>query len=239
MCIRWNQSARTSEQRQAQSLMHSSLLQEWLRSADSAVLLVDGSSQFDRISALSSFASSLVCTLNRLQTVRSIYFFCGLHDRDDDHLSGAVGLIRSLTGQLLRFQEFNLATLQRKQLRRIGHGDLATLCDVFRQLVAELSFDTVLFCVIDGYSALETSAERDDLCYVSETLSHISTDERVNAVFKLLFCTPDPSRYIKAGIPRECRFEIPDVGDLDEDDDQVTDREMRTTLAGLEVGGVQ
>jgi hypothetical protein len=241
---RWLKGTNVAEQSQGQWLLTASLFLKWFTAGKSQGLLVDGNCDYERISHVSYFMSTFLQSLQKIDGVHTIHFYCGLHDRDSDPLSGTTGIMRSLISQLLALHEFTFVKLTRDQLNQIEYrsnkldpsvknerAELQVLCKIFCSLVAELPFNFILYCIVDGFSAYETFSKQENLRYVMKKLYSMTTEKKTEAIFKLLICTPDPSRHVKRDFPAQNRLEIPNLGDIDADGDQLTERDMHRVVS--------
>ena len=125
----------------------------------------------------------------------AISFFCAEHLDHKDPYQGAVGIMKSLTAQLLTsYHGFDTRVVER--LQEADLDDLETLCSRFEKLVRKLPQEIVLFCIVDAITIHEESeARRADVGLVLETLIDISScDDRRSCVFKLFVTCPRVSR---------------------------------------------
>ncbi|KAL1647085.1 hypothetical protein SLS58_002855 [Diplodia intermedia] len=152
---------RLSQQSRSAAVIKHPRFQHWLKTKTSAALHVDGS---ERGSSAAISSMSYVCNLlwqaleglEETDVFLPLIFFCGLHTTDDDPLSGAVGIIKSLTAPLLlRYgANLDLAFVTNELLQGMETDSLDVFCYLFRGLLCSLSHGTV-FCIVDGISWVE------------------------------------------------------------------------------------
>ncbi|KAL8779555.1 MAG: hypothetical protein Q9213_006883 [Squamulea squamosa] len=209
----------TNLQTQASEFMSSQKLQKWLTTPYSSALLAHGSSGDEKVSALSFVASLLVQSLQTGEDMIPLYFYCGLHtDRHHDSLAAAIGVIRSLTVQLLRLgqYDFDLEFIDRRYIQALENGDLDATCDLFEDLTGQLPPTTTLFLIVDGISFYETRDLRDDTIRVMSRMLEIL--ERSRFLFKLLIASPGASAHVSKGFDNNQIYSLPDVDPEDNDE---------------------
>jgi hypothetical protein len=131
----------------------------------------------------------------------AISYFCTEHLDRKDPYRGAIGILKSLTAQLLTsYHEFDTRVV--RGLQKADLDDLETLCVGFKNLVRRIPREIVLFCIIDAITVHEESeARRADVGLVLETLIDIVTcDDGRSCVFKLLVTCPRVSRNYSAKV---------------------------------------
>ncbi|MCJ1398888.1 hypothetical protein MMC11_002089 [Xylographa trunciseda] len=158
-----------SQQGRAVDLTSSDHLKNWLKMMSSTLLLIHGgTADEDTEEPLSFVAAKIITTVQDLEPVVTIHYFCGLH-RDQETKNGTGGdaqtMMKSLLGQLLvqKKYEFDLADLTKHDLSMLETGDLKTLCVIVGMLIQQLPPASALFCVIDGIFAFEDSARSNDM----------------------------------------------------------------------------
>ncbi|KAF5673262.1 hypothetical protein FDENT_10355 [Fusarium denticulatum] len=185
------------DQRRAEHLVENAQFKQWVVSTRSTELLVHGHMKPSRTSVtpLSLFSAAIVRNLRQVDRFCAVAFFCGQHADLDDPLVGGIGLIQSLTTQLLRQHEFDHADLDKVAqevnipILKRGVEDIEELCQLFTVLVRCLRNDTTLFCVIDSVNIYEDE-DMMQVLYVEKVLFEIlqlTGDPRVKTHVKILF----------------------------------------------------
>lgn len=178
-------------QAQGQWLLNNPRLQHWLTADETTSLLVDGNGNgSDIISPMSHVCALLITSLQRIEPVLTVFFFCGLHVSKQDPLSGPSGLVRSLISQILDIQEYSLDFIDDEYERRLQEWDIAYLMHLFQSLVDQLPQDRVLYCIIDGISFYERSIHNPELEVVIRGLTELAQDCGIGPIFKLLITSP-------------------------------------------------
>ncbi|MCJ1462582.1 hypothetical protein MMC07_001184 [Pseudocyphellaria aurata] len=207
-------------QAQSRQLLSNPRFHHWIGSKNSDVLLIDGNSELyavSKCSPMSSLCTALISGLAQQKQAQITYFFCGAHSTFGDPLGGPAGLVKCLIAQLLAVRDFDLGFMGSGQWdEQLQQDSLAALCRLFRELVAQFS-DSILFCIIDGVSLLETERWRKKMQELLRSLTLLVGDENLSVVFKLLVTSPGVSRIAKIVIPPPCCIQISE----DEVEDEV------------------
>lgn len=185
------------DQGRAEHLVENTQFKKWVVRTSSTELLVHGHTKPSRTSVtpLSLFSAAIVRNLRQVDRFCAVAFFCGQHTDLDDPLIGGIGLIKSLTAQLLRQHHFDDADLDKVAqevnlpLLKRGVEDVEELCQLFSVLVRRLRSDTTLFCVIDSVNVYEDEDMLQGM-YVEKVLFEIlqlTGDQRVKTHVKILF----------------------------------------------------
>ncbi|CZR35726.1 uncharacterized protein FPRO_00151 [Fusarium proliferatum ET1] len=185
------------DQGRAEHLVENTQFKQWVVRMSSTELLVHGHMKPSRTSVtpLSLFSAAIVRNLRQVDRFCAVAFFCGQHTDLDDPLIGGIGLIKSLTAQLLRQHHFDDADLDKVAqevnlpLLKRGVEDVEELCQLFSVLVRRLRSDTTLFCVIDSVNFYEDEDMLQGM-YVEKVLFEIlqlTGDQRVKTHVKILF----------------------------------------------------
>ncbi|CVL03057.1 uncharacterized protein FPRN_00134 [Fusarium proliferatum] len=185
------------DQGRAENLVENAQFKQWVVRTSSTELLVHGQMKPSRTSVtpLSLFSAAIVRNLRQVDRFCAVAFFCGQHTDLDDPLIGGLGLVKSLTAQLLRQHHFDDADLDKVAqevnlpLLRRGVEDVEELCQLFSVLVHRLRSDTTLFCVIDSVNVYEDEDMLQGM-YVEKVLFEIlqlTGDQRVKTHVKILF----------------------------------------------------
>lgn len=173
--------ASSESQGRARWLFKTQLFQYWLSTTQSSLLLVDGSMGVEKTPPLSVLVGSIAVGQLEIDSAITIHFFCGQHlDPDSsDGLSGPIGMLRSLTTQLLLSLKAPLPDLlvhsagSSQLLSDIQAHTLPALCELFRILVDQIPRGFTLFCLLDGISWYEQDWWLDELRYTIGMLESI------------------------------------------------------------------
>jgi len=206
-------------QEHAMSLLQSQPYRQWMFSAESGLLLVNGDAMndaADTISPLSVLCGFILQSLGDMGRSRTIHHFCGLHVSTRDHLYGPSGLLLSLAGQLLMLDDvaFDLRFADdRGYCTNVRQGDLPTLCHLLYHLFVQLPMFYVVFCVIDGISVFETSKLQADLASALDCLSRLVEDSQLRGTVKVLITHPGISYVAQEILPRQQQYTLPSGGE--------------------------
>lgn len=173
--------------------------------AESSLLVVNGNYEpTEFISPLSHVCAKIADLMNVSNEVFTLTYFCGRHTDDwREPRANAVGLISSLTAQLLyqvkkkksHKYQLNLSAITGDEVALIEEEDFPATYRVFRTVVRQLPKGTVVFCLIDGLSAYESSGRRDDTIRLMQKLGHIV--KRLKGVaFKIMITYPGRVGYM-------------------------------------------
>lgn len=185
------------DQGRAEHLVENTQFKQWVVRTSSTELLVHGHMKPSRTSVtpLSLFSAAILRNLRQVDRFCAVAFFCGQHTDLDDPLIGGIGLIKSLTAQLLRQHHFDDADLDKVAqevnlpLLKRGFEDIEELCQLFAVLVRRLRSNTTLFCVVDSVNVYEDEDVLQGM-YVEKVLFEIlqlTGDQRVKTHVKILF----------------------------------------------------
>ncbi|KAF5976376.1 hypothetical protein FCOIX_7145 [Fusarium coicis] len=185
------------DQGRAENLVENAHFKQWVVTMSSTELLVHGHMKPSRTSVtpLSLFSAAIVRNLRQVDRFCVVAFFCGQHTDLDDPLIGGIGIIKSLTTQLLRQHDFDDADLDKVaqevnlSLLKRGVDDIEELCKLFSILVRRLRSDTTLFCLIDSVNVYEDEDIMQGL-FVDKVLFEIlqlTGDPRGKTHVKILF----------------------------------------------------
>jgi hypothetical protein len=192
------------DQGRAEHLVENAQFKQWVVRTSSTELLVHGHMKPSRTSVtpLSLFSAAIVRSLRQVDRFCAVAFFCGQHTDLDDPLTGGIGLIKSLTTQLLRQHRFDDADLdkvaQEVNLPLMKRG-VEELCQLFTVLVRRLRNDTTLFCVIDSVEVYEDEDIMQGM-HVEKVLFEIlqlTDDPRLKTHVKILFTSPTDTNTIR------------------------------------------
>jgi hypothetical protein len=219
---------------QSQGAMHwvfqSPRFKHWIQSPAPDALVVDGNltDGMARYSATSLLCGMIIQSLVKQKAIHVLSFFCGSHNSRYDPLSGPGGLLRSLISQLLSIQQFDVGFLKFGQwIEGPLINDIRTLSRLFGRLFEQLP-NTVIFCIIDGFSILEDETWAWELQLVLKTLISTVTEGQANARLKLLITSTTRSRFLNGLMNDGDRLLIPTEGG---DQRFLTSRSMDYELA--------
>jgi len=175
------------------------------RSPKSDLILVNGyldDIAETKISPLSVLCASLIRTVASQGRIMTLTYFCGLHGSSRDWNDGPRGMLRCLISQ------FILATgargtdlvsfpgLDHSLLQNVAAQELGALWVLFQELIGQLPPETVVFIILDGISAFETSLKGwdDEFCQIIFQLQQlVTTKPRSGPVVKILLTAPNRS----------------------------------------------
>ena len=210
----------SGSQDRAVALIMSQTMQNWLTSAVSLPLLVNGqmfSAEGEtRQSPLSYFCAKLVDSIvphntsSQTRTDRKVFavrWFCGQHTNMYDYGPGMTdydahppGMLTNMLAQLITqlLESPFLPQLEDLSLTR-QDPQLVELCTLFNQLVRALPRGSILFIVIDGISYYEDEERREECMEVLSTLTELTRESSESAngcLVKLLVTAPLRSHYV-------------------------------------------
>ncbi|KAF5658407.1 hypothetical protein FCIRC_12908 [Fusarium circinatum] len=212
------------DQGRAEHLVENAQFKQWVVRTNSTELLVHGHMKPSRTSVtpLSLFSAAIVRNLRQVDRFCAVAFFCGQHIDLDDPLTGGIGLIKSLTIQLLHQHGFNDADLDKVAqevnlpLLKRGVEDVEELCLLFTVLVRRLRNDTTLFCVIDSVNVYEDEDMMQGM-YVEKVLFEIlqlTGDPRIKTHVKILLTSPTDTNTIWKAFKRKDVLSMHESGRL-------------------------
>jgi len=160
-------------QNRAVWVLQSSELAEFIAGeGDSKLLTVNGNHDGAHfISPLSHVCAKIFDFISVTHQIMCLTYFCSRHtDQWKEPRANAVGLISSLTAQLLKqvkkkkFVDFqlDLSSLSNEDVCAVQAEDLDATYHVFQTVIKQLPKGTVVFCLVDGLSAYENSDRRPD-----------------------------------------------------------------------------
>lgn len=206
-------------QTHARQLLRMAQFRDWIRSDQAKMLHVDGNCDeyaMARCSPFSLLCCALVHELVQQPQCQVLFFFCGLHNLAGDAMGGPAGLIKSLIVQLLleTNDEYDLFFLTLGRMEEaLLDNDLVALCTTLRELLMQNRSPT-LFCVLDGASLFEVQNWHQDMEYVIQVLFALTTDPKLQTIFKILITSPGMSRLAGDVLPPACRVYVPETNEL-------------------------
>ncbi|KAI0860877.1 hypothetical protein F4860DRAFT_190409 [Xylaria cubensis] len=165
----------------------------------SSSLLINGRedmSSTDDISSLSYVTAKLARISETMESPLAspyvIKYFCNQHPPffDDSGIPPPVPMMLSLVGQLLaqmieKGLDVNLSMLTKRDWQRVEKPNLKLLCNIFRELVDQLTPRSVVLCIIDDIAKYEIGPFMDDTETVIRRLTRlVAAQDQI--VFKLL-----------------------------------------------------
>ncbi len=183
-----------SEQDRIKWIMNAGQFQDWLSALNSRTLIINANCPDSTIvSPVSFICAMLVRSLEAMRQAVTIHFFCGLATSGPE--GNAVGMLRSLIGQLLEQHNFDLSFLSVEQMDDLRRHSVKMLCQLLADLVSQINDGHALFCVIDAVYFYEDKVRRKDLCDILRRLARM-THVRKNLIFKLLVTSPLTCCYV-------------------------------------------
>ena len=189
-------------------------LQSWLKSANTAELLINEDRNAERRQSLTSSAcTTLIQSLSQSAECPVISFFCGLHYKSrGTSADGPQGLMQSLISQVLSFHAFDLSFIDHHILDGLQRQETSSLSLLFKFLVESLGEEAVLFCVIDDYRAFQSPEFDNDLTMILTMFSKLMADLRSDPrspILKLLMTDSKSVKSIKQYFPSMTSMIIP------------------------------
>lgn len=186
------------EQERAEAMLRNKLLENWMVSPRSKMLLVDGNAgSVEKISPMSFASALLLGTIHDFPQASSTSFFCGQHVDIHEPNTGARLLMSDIVCQLAtQFKYFDLSCLDNNNLStQLGtkRKNLDTLCTIFQSMVLQLGENSTLFCVIDGIKFYEYAGRKKAFLVVLNMFKELVHSENVKATLKILFTSPTTS----------------------------------------------
>lgn len=207
--LRAGQQLDSMAQIRASEMMQDRRFDDWCYSNHRDILLVEDLSMRDnyrpRISPLSTVCAAILAGIITAQPdAIPLFSFCGLQSFPPQ---GPRLIVRTLLSRVLMElhgrSSVNLDFISNRTYReRLESHDMATLCDAFKHLMAQLPLDTAVYCVLDGIGFLEQSEWSEDLSHLINTLDEMVCDEQLRPLLKVLVTNPMRclmvSRYFRA-----------------------------------------
>jgi len=172
----------------------------FLKSAVSDAIFVEAileGQEMSRCSCMSLACAVLLQDISHHPHVAAIHYFCGAHNGANDPVSGGIGILRVLMGQLLCLQDFDFAFLGEELREALDHESTSprALYEVFEQLISQLRVQT-LFCVIDAITLFEGKQRKDETDELISELIRVATECRHFVHLKLLVTSTSRSRVV-------------------------------------------
>lgn len=168
----------------ARSLLRTDEFLSWFRGRQSSILLVEGNMTqhaYSKLTPLSSLGATLASSLVGSSSDDIVlFFFCGLRCTErgkGQETSGPNFMIRSLITQLLthnKMPEPDLEFLTEEFLAACEDHDIRALCQLFENLVLQISPWTQVYCILDGVTWYEQNPWTTELGWVAAMFQHLS-----------------------------------------------------------------
>lgn len=222
---------------QVRGMYRNKRVKEFLTSASPDAILVEApmeGHEMSRCSPMSLACAMLLQDLSGHSHAAAIHYFCGLHNKEQDPVSGSVGIARILIAQLLWLQEFDFAFLTSEWRVALEQGNPQALYKLFEPLIGQLKTAT-LFCVIDSIALFEGNRWRDNTIALISELLRVAVDCNLQVHFKLLITSSSRSRFVAPLFPQ---YGLNGVVRLrpDDEDTEVSMRAVRLEIARNHVG---
>ena len=231
-------------------VVQSEMVRQWLGSAWSGSLLVQGNSDACVAnSPLSLLCAKAIGIFGARPSVFVLRYFCGLHTRTSQARDNATGMMTSLLGQLILQSErmgldLHLADLGPEDVRGAREDHLPTLLALFRKCIHRLPPDYTIYSIIDGISFYETLQRRETTLTVLHHLRR-TIAKAPNVTVKLLITAPGTtSRSVRAlfspdeilNVPEDVQNDFAQAGFLDDEKlsglAEISDRRTDSRRAG-------
>lgn len=182
-------------------IISSKVVRQWLASATSSGLLVNGNSDAMMTrSPLSLLCAKAVALIGSNDRNIVLSYFCGLHTNVTHPRDNAAGMLNCLLGQLIAQVErmgfdMGFADLEHEDLRGAKKDHLPSLLKIFRDCVHRIPYTYTIYCIIDGISFYETSQRKNDTCMAVRKLCRMVSTAST-AAFKLLVTAPGRTLFV-------------------------------------------
>jgi hypothetical protein len=173
--------------------------------AGSKMLLVHGNHDATHFISPLSYVCAKVADLTSVsETVICLTYFCSRHtDGWREPQANAQGLLAQLTGQLLNQLEsrkrkgpnLDFSSLTVDDQKGIEKDKLSATWRAFETVMKQLPKDTVVFCFIDGLSAYENSARKQETTVLMKKLCRLIRKLK-NIDMRCVVTYPGRSNYI-------------------------------------------
>lgn len=162
-------------------VLHTAEMSDFLAgNADPKILLINGnSSGTEFISPLSFVCAKISDLISISDQIILITHFCVYHtDELRDPMANVREMLGSFIGQLIiqvenwkhRHCSLDQSSVTDEDCKSIQEDDLDALFDNFRATVMQLPENTIIFCLIDGLPAYESSDRKEDTTYLMQRL---------------------------------------------------------------------
>ncbi|KAK0642941.1 hypothetical protein B0T16DRAFT_174338 [Cercophora newfieldiana] len=249
-------------QDRAVSIINSPQLTQWIESAQSTALVINGNSPTVTPKSAPSFvAARLVYVLNEIRAradsdfgrgIVPLYFSCAQHVRRMEDWETPVGVVHSLIAQLvMRCEEMRVELDLSKGGKRMiksleaDGGDIRAVFGVFKRLLGLLPTEVSVFCVVDGLSFyVDDRATSEDARYLAVEMMRLAGRRQKGGdegpVVKVLLAAPKRLR-VEDEVMKYSRVSVlnvpqgvPSLGGFTAAKWEVA---LGRQLAGLEIGG--
>lgn len=200
--IEYSETLTLKEQDKVAYIMGCQSFQDWLGKPRSSALCVRAeTAPGETINFMSVSAAMLALTLGGATGFITLSFFCSLQKRSSplDGDSGALGVVKSLNGQLLKImlkrkllvdQPFD----QNDRIWTKSTDNLKYSCGLLKKLIAGLRPGSVVFVLLDSVS--RTSGDKSMVDNLAERILRIGR-QSPSILLKLLVTDPVPSSHFR------------------------------------------
>lgn len=197
-----------TSQARAAWLLETPSFRNWISTAHSSLLLVDGMlSGVEKISSMSVLVASVAARLFENSLAVPTYFFCGINLESDIKLGTPEGpnlMLQSLIVQMLLSEsmsepEWNM-TKSDRLFSAVSECDLDALWEVFWVLSRQLPRECTVFCLLDGISWYEKDQWIEDLRWLVSKFQSVVQQGVEGPAIKILMTSPNMSMDIRRQI---------------------------------------
>lgn len=186
------------EQDKAQWIMNSDKVYDWLTRTQSCVLEIEAeNSPDDLINSMSFTDAMLAITLGNTIDFPVLSFFCGLRRNNsfNEQDSGAIAVLKSLNGQLLKFilqkrPTVNLSFLEKDKYLHKSKEKPRYASRLFKKLLDSLPEKDAVFILLDSFSRIFGDKAQGDkiIEMIGKTIK-----KNPHLIIKLLVSDPLPN----------------------------------------------
>lgn len=211
-----------TSQARAAWLLETPTFRNWISTAHSSLLLVDGmSSGVEKISPMSVLVASVAARLFENSLAVPTYFFCGINLESDFELGRPQGprlMLRSLIVQLLLSEsmsepKWNM-TKSDRLLSAVSECDLDALWEVFWVLSRQFAQEFTVFCLLDGISWYERDQWIEDLRWLVSKFQSVVHQGVEGPAIKILMTSPNMSMEIRRQVDPASQYVNLGAGNL-------------------------
>ncbi|KAF2635659.1 hypothetical protein P280DRAFT_536075 [Massarina eburnea CBS 473.64] len=187
----------------SQWILRSQNLREWLHEDESSIIEIDVQTPPTALNNPLSFTSALFAsTIQSTDQFPVLAFFCFHRNKQypiEEEKSGAVALVNSLNGQLLRFMatkrpSVDLSVLEGQNFFSKAKKDLKCGLKLFSKLLSSLPDDDMVFIIIDSLSRLSGHTNEEKV--VKRLIRTMK--EKEDVLIKVMVTNAFPGSYVKS-----------------------------------------
>ncbi|KAK4443249.1 hypothetical protein QBC34DRAFT_443561 [Podospora aff. communis PSN243] len=213
-CLSHQEKLGPDEKDVASYILESETLDSWNRADNSSILVIDLPTSPSELNNPLSFAASVyILALASQKKYPVLAFFCKHRNNasHEEQLSGAMGLLNSLNGQLLDFiteyrPDANLGRLHDKEFAKKSRTTIKYGLKLFEELISVLPEGDRVFIIIDSMSCISGSEEEGHK--IIKKITRIMEDSELDVTIKLL--VTDPSADSPAREVADVTLTVPD-----------------------------